>query len=150
MRRHSLSQPTHCLITARWRYVCLSSVTVGIPSRLLIVFVRNHWKNVMLLEPVADALLAIGFIGGQLLWFFASSLLARGDEGCNHRLKALRFIHLPGAEFDTQRSSRAVSNQVEFRSKPTSAAAQKVVLGFVAVPPETFCLRRQRRGRLGR
>src|SRR2546430_6092509 len=94
-----------------------------IPASRLVLLVRNHCKDALLFQPVADALHAVGFVGGELPGLFAASLLPRGDEGCDHRLKALRFMHLAGAELERQRSSLAVSNQVEFRSKPASAAA---------------------------
>ena len=47
-------------------------------------------------------------------------------------------MHLSGGYVYGERSSRAVSHQVELRSKPASAAAQSVVGRFVRVPLKTF------------
>jgi hypothetical protein len=46
-------------------------------------------------------------------------------------------LHLPGRHLDRQRSALAVSNQVELRSKPAAAAAQRVVGRLVRVTLET-------------
>lgn len=45
---------------------------------------------------------------------------------------------LTGSNMRNQRSSFAVSDQVDFGSKPASATAQCVVCGFVRVPLSTF------------
>jgi hypothetical protein len=55
-------------------------------------------------------------------------------------------MHLSGGYFDGKRSAVAVSNQVEFRSKPASAdfgelsraAAQRVVGRFIRVALDAF------------
>src|SRR5438132_9612660 len=109
-----------------------------IPPRCLGVLVRNHRADALLLDPVADAPCAIGFVSGQLAGLFATSVLPRGDERGHQRLKARRFVHLPGTEIEGQRSSLAVRNQMEFGSKPASAAAQSVVGRLVGMTLETF------------
>ena len=60
------------------------------------------------------------------------------------------FVDLARRDFDGKRSARAVRNNVELRSKPASAAAQRVVGGFVWVSLETFFQPRRRHGRRGR
>src|SRR5215212_9976823 len=109
-----------------------------VPPRCLRILVRNHRADALLPEPVADAPCAVGFIPGQLPRLFAAPVLPRGDERGHHRFKARRFVHLAAAQFESQRSSLAVSNQMEFGSKPASAAAQSVVGRFVGMTLETF------------
>src|SRR5207244_12131696 len=109
-----------------------------IPPRCLVVLVRDHQTDALLLEPVADAPCAIAFVPRQLPRLFAASVLSRGDERGHQRLKARRFVHLPGTELEGQRSSLAVRNQMEFGSKPASAAAQSVVGRLVGMTLETF------------
>ena len=47
-------------------------------------------------------------------------------------------MNLPTRHFESEQHSRAVSNQMELRSKPASAAAQSVVGRFVRVVGETL------------
>src|SRR5882672_504599 len=109
-----------------------------IPSRCLRVLVRDHRTDALLLDPVADAPCAIGFVSGQLARLFAAPVLPRGDEPGHQRLEARRFVHLAGVQFEGQRSSLAVSNQMELGSKPASAAAQSGVGRLIGVALETF------------
>jgi len=135
----ALLQPADTLLDHRTLPIRLFVETHGrIPPRRLVVLVRDHRADALLLEPVADSLHTVGFVGGELARLFAAACFPRGDERRHHRLKACRFMHLAGSELERQRSSLAVSNQMEFGSKPASAAAQSVVLRLVRVPFETF------------
>src|SRR5438477_10004352 len=135
----ALLQPAHALLDHRALAIgLLVKLHRRIPPRRLGVLVRDHRADALLLDPVADAPRAIGFVSGQLAGLFAASLLPGGDERGHQRLEARRFVHLTGAELEGQRSSLAVRNQMEFGSKPASAAAQSVVGRFVGVSLETF------------
>src|SRR5438876_7946031 len=76
-----------------------------IPPRCLGVLVRNHRADALLLDPVADAPCAIGFVSGQLAGLFATSVLPRGDERGHQRLEARRCVRVTGPELEGQRSS---------------------------------------------
>src|SRR6266480_4974642 len=108
----ALLQPADALLDHRTLAIGpLVKLHRRIPPRCLVVLVRNHRADALLLDPVADAPCAVGFVGGQLARLFAASVLPRGDEGGHQRLKARRFMHLASAQFESQRSSLAVSNQ---------------------------------------
>ena len=47
-------------------------------------------------------------------------------------------MRLPGGHFNRKRSALAVSDQVELRSQPASAVAQRVIRRFVGIAVETF------------
>ena len=110
---------------------------------LFVVFVRDHRFDVRGLEPVADALHAVAFVGSDLARFVPPlSLLPpasdqAGDRLADDRLGSRRFVRFTGGDFDGERGSFAVGDQVEFRSKAASAAAQRVVRRFVGVPLAT-------------
>jgi len=90
-------------------------------------------------KPVPHTRNTVPFVGGQFLRATARTPQALGNgDAVHHRLNLRRFVDLPSRHFDRQRGSVAVSNQVEFRSKPASAAAQSVVGWFVRMPVETF------------
>ncbi len=83
-------------------------------------------------KPVPHARNAVPFVGSQ--FFRACSRTPdslRDRDAVHHRLDLRRFVNLPGRDLNGQWSSAAVSNQVELRSKPASAAAQSVVRRFV-------------------
>src|SRR5690348_14077046 len=112
--------------------------------RRLVVLVRDHRLDPLTQQPLAHALNAVGLVAGDLLGLvptpaaFAAPADQRRDRLADDRLGPRRFVDLPGGDFDGEGSARTVSNHVELRSKPASAAAQCVVGGLVGVPPETF------------
>jgi len=96
-----------------------------IVTRRLIVLVRDDRLDVLLGQPVADALHAVGFVAGELAWFAAAAeLLAAADQRrerlADDRLGARRFMDLPGGDLDRKGSARTVSDHVEFGAKPAS------------------------------
>ncbi len=109
-----------------------------------VVLVRDHRLDAVGLQPVADSLHAVALVGGDFAGFVpAFSLLASasdqaGDRPADDRLGTRRFVRFSSGDFDGKRSSVAVSNKMELRSKPASTAAQRVVRRFVGVPLETF------------
>ncbi len=120
-------------------------------GRSFVVFVRDDWLDPAGSKPVPDTRNAVPFVGDQFLRACSRTPQAlRDGDAVHHRLDLRRFVNLTSGHLDGQWSSAAVSNQVELRSKPASAAAQSVVRRFVGVKRETFFQRRQRRERLGR
>src|SRR5271167_3498678 len=111
---------------------------------LFVGLMWDHRLDFLFGQPVTDPLYAVALVGGKLLRFMpALSLLAScSDQARNrlpdHRLGHGRFVHLAGCYFGGKRSSRTVSDHVEFRSKPASRASQCVVRRFVGVQSETF------------
>ena len=92
-------------------------------------------------KPIPNALHAIPFIRGQFLRTCSRSPdPLRNRDAFHHRFKLRRFVDLSSRDLDGQRCSATVSNQVELRSKPASAAAQSVVRRFVGVRLDTFLL----------
>src|SRR5436190_14171454 len=138
-------EPADALLDDRATAVRLAVEGHGrVPARLLIVLVRDHRLDLLPLDPVAHAGDAVALVAGEFpglvptLAFLAATPDQAGDRLADERLDPRGFVHLPGGHFDGQRSARAVSNQVELRSKPASAAAQRVVRRLVGVPCETF------------
>src|SRR5262249_50756454 len=101
--------------------------------------VWNHSSDAAGTQPVAHRRPAVGLVTGQYPWAFSwpAQRLRNGDV-IHHRIDTCRFVDLARGDFDRQRSGLAISDQVELRSKPASAAAQRVVGGFVLVPAEAF------------
>ncbi len=114
----------------------------SVVARPFIALVRNDRLDPTGSEPIPNAANAVSFVGGQPVrtGSWAAQALRNGDA-VHHRLDLRRFMNLPGRNFDTQRSSEAVSNQVELRPKPASAAAQSVVRRFVGMPAKLFSQR---------
>src|ERR1051325_5860030 len=104
-----------------------------IPPRQFVVLVRDHRLDLLPLNPVAHAGDAIPLVTGELFRLVPAFSPSpppsdeAGDGLADHRFGASAFVHLAGAHLDRERSARAVSNQMELRSKPASAAAQRVV-----------------------
>ena len=108
-------------------------------ARSSVALVRDDWLDAAGAKPVTHARNTVPFVGGQFLRACSRTPESlRDGDAVHHRLNLRRFVDLPGSNFDGQRSSAAVSNQVELRSKPASAAAQSVVRRFIGVPVETF------------
>src|SRR3990172_7198222 len=104
-----------------------------------VLFVGDHRFDAAGSKPITDTRNAVAFIGGQFLGALARRSQALGDgNAVHHRLDLRRFMDLPGRNLNGQRSAATVSNQVEFRTKPASAAAQCVVCRFIGMPVETF------------
>ena len=129
---------------------CAASVCVAIKSdarvvpRPFIVLVRNDRLNPAATQPGAHPLDAVSLVAGEFPGPVSSpALLAPpSNAACyglpDDRLGPRRFVDLTRRNLDGERSSRAVSNHMEFRSKPASAAAQRVVRRFVGMAVETF------------
>ena len=110
-------------------------------TRSFVALVRDDRLNAAGAKPVPHARNAVSFVGGQFLRACSRTAQALWDgDAVHHRLDLRRFVHLPGSDLDGQGSAATVSNQVELRSKPASAAAQSVVRRFVGMPVETFLL----------
>lgn len=115
-----------------------------IPACLFIVLVRDDRLNALSVEPVTQPLDAVSLVAGKLLRlvstpaFLTSPSDQTGYRLPDYRLGERRFMHLSARHLDGKRSALTVSDQVEFRSKPTSAAAQRVVRRFVGVTLDTF------------
>ncbi len=108
-------------------------------ARSFVALVRDDRLDAAGSKPVPHARNAVPLVDSQ--FFRACSWTPdplRDGDAVHHRLDLRRFVNLPGSDLDGQRSSAAVSNQVELRSKPASAAAQSVVRRFVGMPVETF------------
>ncbi len=89
--------------------------------------------------PDAWNAVPLPFVGGQFLRVCSWTPQALWDDDVVHyRLGLCRFVDVPGSDLSGQGSSAAVSNQVELRSKPASAAAQIMIRRFVGMPVETF------------
>ncbi len=105
-----------------------------------VALVRNDRLDAASSKPVADAWNAVPFVGGQFLWTCSRTPQTLWDgDTVHYPLDLRRFVDLPGSDLNGQGSSVAVSNQVELRSKPASAAAQRVVRRFVGMAVETSC-----------
>jgi hypothetical protein len=109
-----------------------------------IVLMRDHRLDLLLAEPVTQALYTVGLVARQLPGLvpatqcLTSPADQEGDRLADDRLGPCRFVDLAGRDFDGKRSARTVSDHVAFRSKPAFAAAQCVIGGFVGVSLETF------------
>jgi len=109
-----------------------------------VVLMRDHRLDAFRLQPIADSLHAVAFVGSDFTGFVpAFSFLASasdqaGDRLADDRLGTRRFVRFSSGDFDGKRSSLAVSNKMELRSKPAPAAAQRVVGRFVGVSLEAF------------
>jgi RHS repeat-associated protein len=116
----------------------------ALPHRDFVFPARNHRLDPLCFEPVADALHAVALVAGQFLGLvsLAQSPAPPSDQACdrllNHQLGTRGLVYLAAGHFDCERSARAVSNQVELRSKPASAAAQSVVGRFIRVARGAF------------
>ena len=101
--------------------------------------VRNDRPDAAGSKPVPDAWNAVPFVGNQFLWTCSRTPQTLGDgDAVHHPLDLRRFVDLSGSDLNGQGSSAAVSNQMELRSKPASAAAQSVVRRLVGMAVETF------------
>src|ERR1051326_3580451 len=116
----------------------------GVVSRRLVLFMWDHRLDLLPDEPIPHPLHAVSFVAGQLAGFVPAlaGLASSSDQGRDRlpddRFGPRRFVDLPGGDLDGKWSARTVSDHMEFRSKPASAAAQCVVFGFVGMPLETF------------
>jgi len=119
--------------------------------RRFVALVRNDRLDPSGSKPIANAPYAVPFVGGQSLRACSRApQTLRDGNAVHHRLDLRRFMDLPGGDLHGQGSSLAVSNQVELRSKPASAAAQSVVAGSSGCWTRLFSQRRQRLARHGR
>src|SRR5437867_3915827 len=109
-----------------------------------VILVRDDRSDALPAEPIAHVLSAVALVGDEFLGLMPpAEPLSPPPDQAGHRLSDDRFgprrlVHLTGGHFDGERSARTVSNQMEFRAKPASAAAQRVVRRFVGVARETF------------
>jgi len=115
-----------------------------IMPRPFVLFVRDHGDDLLPAQPVANAFDAVGLITGELaglvttLAFLASASDQGRDRLADDRFGECRFVDFSGGDFDGKWSARTVSDNMELRSKPASAAAQCVIRGFVGVTLKTF------------
>ena len=107
-------------------------------------YVGSARLDLLRAEPISQTLHAISFVTRQLPGFMPTTQRLtppsnqEGDRLADDRLGTRRFVDLAGRDFDGKRSSRTVSDHVEFRSRPAFAAAQCVIGRFVGMSPETF------------
>src|SRR5436190_1219036 len=140
-----LLEPADALLDHRAAAISLAvELHFRVPPRQLVVLVRDHRLDLLPPDPVAQAHDAVAFVADELFRFvpafslFSSASDQTRDRLADDRLGAGALVHLPGGDFGRERIARAVSNQVELRSKPASAAAQRVVRRLVRVPGKTF------------
>ncbi len=125
----------HCALPIRLSIKVHPAIMAG----CFVLLVRNDRSDAAGSKPVPDAWNAVPFVGGQFLRTCSRTpQTLRDGDAVHRRLNLRRFVDLPGGDLNGQGSALAVSNQVELRSKPASAAAQSVVRRFVGVPVETF------------
>jgi hypothetical protein len=111
---------------------------------VFVFFVRNDGNDFLSAQPVADALDAVALVAGQLAGLVTTlaEFAPASDQGCDRladdRFGTRRFVDFAGGDFDGKWSARTVSDNMELRSKPASAAAQCVIRGFVGMTLETF------------
>jgi len=115
-----------------------------IVTGFFVFLVRDDRSDLLPAEPVTDAFHAVGLVAGELaglvttLSFLASASNQRRDGLADDRLSVRRFVDFAGRDFDGKWSARTVSDNVELRSKPASAAAQCVIGGFIGMTLDTF------------
>ena len=115
-----------------------------IVSRPFMVLMRNDRLDPAVAQPVADPLHAVALIRGEFFRSVSpSTLLSSPADSTGYRLADDRLglralVDLPRRDFNGEGSALAVSNHMELRSKPASAAAQRVVRRLGGMPVETF------------
>lgn len=113
-------------------------------ARPLVFLMRDHRLDPLAAEPVPHALYAVAFIAGEFpgpvsaISPLAPATDPRGYRLSDDRLGLRALVDLARGDFNGEGSALAVSNHMELRSKPASAAAQRVVGRFIGVPGETF------------
>ena len=111
----------------------------SVVARPFVALVWNDRLDSTGSKPIPYASNTIPFVGDQFVRTGSRTPQAlRNSDAIHHGFDARRFVNLAGRNLNGQRSSVAVSNQVELRSKPASAAAQSVIRRFVRMPVETF------------
>lgn len=104
-----------------------------------ILLVWNDRADSATFNNFARRLSAVSLVSREATWAASrTSQTLRNGDSVQERFDASGFMLLTGSDMRNQRSSLAVSNQVELGSKPASAAPQRMVRRFVRVPLSTF------------
>lgn len=110
-----------------------------IVGRALVLPVRDDRSYAPLAQVLSKALDAVSLVTRQTLWTATRSPYGLGDlKGSQQGFDTRGFVLRSGRHVRDQRHALAVSNQMEFRSKPASAAAQGMVVGFLRVAWDAF------------
>ena len=134
-------KPADALFDDTAAAICRSVKGSFIASGVFMFPMCDDRRNLAGEQPSSDAINAVGFVARQTTGTTTrrTQWLSNAD-GIEQRLGAGGFVLLAGSDSCDQRSALAVSNQMEFGSETASAAAQRVIGGFLGVMSDTFLL----------
>src|SRR6267143_1205798 len=98
--------------------------------RMLVTAPRDHAADRMLMEPGADAPIAVAFVSGHRRRPCTRRSDGLTDANPAHDFFELRtFVDLSGRDVDGEGKSVTFSNQVELAAESAARVAQSVVVG---------------------
>ncbi len=128
-------EPTDALLDGAAAPVELLVEAVAPVVGMLVATPRDHDTDRVLMEPGADAPIAVTFVSGDRRGPCTRRSNGLADANPAHDFFELRaFVDLSGRDVDGEGKSVTFSNQVEVAAESAARVAQSVVFGFFGAP----------------